>query len=595
MCVDFPLKEITSSAFIVFVVIVDLMNRRIIMPGDGKDDDCVCNVDGCSERFQNNESLNTHQVRHGLSLRLSSSSGVSSSLSTPNSSLVTPSSIIGVSPFFHPFLSTGSISVARDETPTPYRFLKDFGRNSSFLDDIVADGESSVTPALRSLRSRRNVNTSEEGKGSSPAPSTADSMRSNPFAETFRKASMKQMTRLKINPPEVTNTDSESLNTPSVPLTADNPLGILSTPEKEAVDGILGTGSDTESTPTKASATDGGASQEVQPSIVEQALESAEIPSLSLDQEPSASINTSQPPCPATSMEEVPDTETSVKQNKGLKKTKNTVKSGGQEIPLINSYSKILPKPGKLGEVVEVTVKMSNGSTVQLPVVPAKSIVSPVATSLSSNASHIPMIPLETPLSSQQSVTLYASEPESTEISHVLTPETTINTTNSAPVPTESIYAPRRTGRRPKPINMEECVSGPRKRGRKSNKEKGVLSKREQNSQSKLSDDIIPASSLADYEMMDDEAKKRYKQELNREAAQRCRMKRRMWVQDLEDKSSILSKKNNELQVSDQNPVELITQTLIFGLPLSLYALTERSESPPKPSVTTEQCSSCPQ
>lgn len=588
MCVDILLKEVTSAAFIVFVVvIVDLMNRQIVMPGDGKDDDCVCNIDGCNERFENNESLNTHQVRHGLSLRLSSSSGASSSLATPSSSLVTPSSIIGVSPFFHPFLSTGTSSVARDETPTPYRFLKDFGRNSSFLDDIVTDGELSATSASRSLRSRRNENTSEEGKGSSPVPSTADSMRSNPFAETFRKASLKQMTRLKINPPDVTNTDSESLNTPSVPLTAEHhPLDILSSPEKEAVDGILRTGSDTESTPTKASATDGDASLG-QPSIVEQALESAEIPSLSLDQEPPTSINTSQPSCPATSIEKVPDTETSVKQNKGLQKTKNTVKFGGREIPLINSYSKILPKPGKLGEVVEVTVKMSNGSTVQLPVVPAKSIASPVSASLSSNTSHIPMIPLETPPSSQQSVTLYASELESNEISHVLTSETTINTANTTPTSAESVYAPRRTGRRPKPINMENCVSGPRKRGRKSNKEKGVLSKRERSSESKSSDQIIPASSLADYEMMDDETKKRYKQELNREAAQRCRMKRRMWVQDLEDKSVILSKKNNDLQVSDQTSVELITQALIFSSFL-FYSLTERSKSPSKPSDTTE-------
>jgi hypothetical protein len=96
--------------------------------------------------------------------------------------------------------------------------------------------------------------------------------------------------------------------------------------------------------------------------------------------------------------------------------------------------------------------------------------------------------------------------------------------------------APRRTGRKPKPIDLDIITNVvKRKPGRKPKVNKSKES---------------PCSSPQSESPSDPKLAKKQKLESNREAAQRCRVKRRMWMQDLVDKSLELQKKNDSLQVS---------------------------------------------
>ena len=98
---------------------------------------------------------------------------------------------------------------------------------------------------------------------------------------------------------------------------------------------------------------------------------------------------------------------------------------------------------------------------------------------------------------------------------------------------------PRRTGRKPKPIDLDILIDKPRKKpGRKSKRERESISK------------VIERNDTPDISSQDPNDVKKQKLDSNREAAQRCRIKKRIWIQELEDKSIILAKKNDQLQVS---------------------------------------------
>ena len=129
------------------------------------------------QRFSNVDHLSVHQKRHEMKLKF-------------------------------PLMSTGSVAIA-DQTPTPSRFLGNFLQNWEEVGLTTEIQEiSNLTPIL-------NDTLSKTGDTNTNTCNSKSSSADNPFAKSFITAMTSN--RLKIPEPRLTNTSSDSpLNTPSI-------------------------------------------------------------------------------------------------------------------------------------------------------------------------------------------------------------------------------------------------------------------------------------------------------------------------------------------------------------------------------------------
>lgn len=158
--------------------------------------DVMIPTDRIVQTFQSSDAVRSHQKKHSLSLRLTAAPAAADPV-TETSLLV---------PLSHGFATPPVMPSLREEMPTPRRFLKEFERNSAFLDDIVSDGSKRCIPSVTQ----------------SPV---SGCIAENPFAETFRRASFSKEPVPVSHELKVPD-ESESLNTPSIQLNAsqENPL-----------------------------------------------------------------------------------------------------------------------------------------------------------------------------------------------------------------------------------------------------------------------------------------------------------------------------------------------------------------------------------